>query len=120
LYLQRVLGYGAAETSLAGLPIAVVLALVSLGLAAPLNTRFGPRRVLLVGLALIMGALALFTLTPVDGGYIVNVLPSMLLLGAGAGVAMPAVMTWPCRAWNRATQGLLPAWRGLVHRSAGR
>ncbi|MEV6864599.1 MFS transporter [Streptosporangium subroseum] len=93
LYLQRILGYGAAETSLAGLPIALVLAVVSLGLAPRLNTRFGPRAVLLAGLTLMTTALALFIRSPVDGGYVLDVLPSMVLLGAGAGLAMPAVMT---------------------------
>lgn len=93
LYMQRILGYGPAETSLAGLPVALVLAAVSLGLSARLNTRFGPRAVLPAGLVLLAAALAWLTRAPVDGGYAVDVLPSMVLLGVGAGLAMPAVLT---------------------------
>jgi MFS family permease len=55
--------------------------------------RFGPRATLIPSLVLIGAALLLFARTPVDGGYVVDVLPSMLLLGAGAGLAFPALMT---------------------------
>ncbi|MBB6569235.1 EmrB/QacA subfamily drug resistance transporter [Kribbella sandramycini] len=112
LYLQRVLGYGAAETSLAGLPIAVVMAVVSLGLSARLNTRFGPRPVLLAGLVLLTSALLWLTRAPIDGAYLVDVLPSMLSLGVGAGLAMPAVMTM-------AMSGVRPSEAGLASGLAG-
>ncbi|MFD1938524.1 MFS transporter [Nonomuraea mangrovi] len=112
LYMQRVLGYGAAETSLAGLPVALALAVVSLGLSARLNTRFGPRAVLSAGLTLLTAALALFIRAPVDGGYVVDVLPSMVLLGVGAGLAMPAVMTL-------AMTGVRPSDAGLASGLAG-
>ncbi|WP_431898549.1 MFS transporter [Nonomuraea sp. bgisy101] len=112
LYMQRVLGYGAAETSLAGLPVALALAVVSLGLSARLNTRFGPRAVLPAGLTLLTAALALFIRAPVDGGYVVDVLPSMVLLGVGAGLAMPAVMTL-------AMTGVRPSDAGLASGLAG-
>ncbi|GAA1720271.1 MFS transporter [Nonomuraea bangladeshensis] len=112
LYMQRVLGYGAAETSLAGLPVAVVLAAVSLGLSARMITRFGPRAVLLAGLSLLTAALVWLTRAPVDGRYAVDVLPSMALLGVGAGLAMPAVMTL-------AMSGVRPGDAGLASGLAG-
>nr|QRV62356.1 drug resistance transporter [Verrucosispora sp.] len=93
LYLQRVLGYTPVGASFAFLPIAVVLAVVSLGLSARLNVRFGPRNVLLAGLALIAAALLLAARAPVNAEYLVDVLPMAVFLGAGAGLAMPAVMT---------------------------
>ena len=40
-----------------------------------------------------MAGLALFARAPVDGTYFADVLPSMLLLGIGAGLAFPALMT---------------------------
>lgn len=92
LYLQLVLGYSPVEASFAFLPIAVVLAVVSLGFAARLSTRFGPRAVLLAGLGLIVAALALAARAPVDANYLVDVLPIAVLLGAGSGLAMPTVM----------------------------
>lgn len=92
LYLQRVLGYDPAATGLAGLPLAALLAVVSLGMSARLVTRFGARAVLLIGLGLIAAGLALMARAPIDGRYIVDVLPVMLLVGGGMGLAMPALM----------------------------
>ncbi|WP_327678125.1 MFS transporter [Kitasatospora sp. NBC_00458] len=83
LYLQNVLGYGAAATGLAMLPAAVAVGAVSLLLSARLNARFGERNVLLAGLALLVAALGLLVRLPVDAGYAVHLLPTMLLVGGG-------------------------------------
>ncbi|MFE2311402.1 MFS transporter, partial [Streptomyces sp. NPDC059411] len=90
LYLQNVLGYGAAETGLAMLPAAVVIGGISLGASAPLNSRFGERNVLLTGLALLVAALGLLTRLPVQADYVTDLLPVMLL-AAGFGLALPAL-----------------------------
>ncbi|MFP3990594.1 MFS transporter [Streptomyces sp. E11-3] len=90
LYLQRVLGYGAAKTGLAMLPAAVVIGAVSLGVSARLNARFGERRVLLTGLLLLIGVLGLLTRIPVRADYVTDLLPVMLL-AAGFGLALPAL-----------------------------
>jgi fucose permease len=66
---------------------------LSLGFSARLITRFGARATLLPGLALIVVGLALFQRAPVDGNYLKDILPVMLLLGIGAGLAFPALMT---------------------------
>src|SRR5579862_4514068 len=65
LYMQRVLGYGAAASGLGLLPTAVVIGAVALGLSARLAASVGPRVMLLAGLALITGGLALLTQVPV-------------------------------------------------------
>lgn len=92
LYLQKVKGYGAAGTGLAMLPAALVIGAVSLGVSARLNARFGERRVLLAGLALLALALGLLTRLPVDADYVTDLLPVMLL-AAGFGLALPALTT---------------------------
>jgi hypothetical protein len=92
LYLQKVLGYGAAETGLAMLPAAAVIGAVSLGVSARLNARFGERNVLLAGLVLLMGVLGLLTRVPVHADYVTDLLPVMLL-AAGFGLALPALTT---------------------------
>ncbi len=61
--------------------------------SARLILRFGARATLIPGLALIVAGLALFARAPVDGSYWVDVLPAMLLLGIGAGLRFPALMT---------------------------
>ncbi len=93
LYLQHVLGYDALQTGVAFLPATVVMGVLSLGYSHKLVMRYGARTTLLPALGLIMIALAIFTQAPVDGVYAVHVLPVMVLLGIGAGLAFPALMT---------------------------
>lgn len=93
LYLQRVLGFDAIETGAAFLPVSLAIGTLSLGFSARLNGRFGPRAVLLTALPLIAAGLAWLTRAPVDGSYVVDVLPAMLVLGVGGGLAFPALMT---------------------------
>jgi EmrB/QacA subfamily drug resistance transporter len=87
LYLQRVLGYSPLDVGLAFLPTSLIMGGFSLGLSALLVMRFGIRIPLAVGLTLAAIGLALFARAPVDGNYWVDVLPSMVLLGCGAGMA---------------------------------
>jgi EmrB/QacA subfamily drug resistance transporter len=93
LYLERVLGYDALEIGLAFLPVTVAMGLLSIRYSERLVTRFGARRTLVPGLVLIMAGLLLFTRTPVGGDYLTDVLPAMVLLGTGAGLSFPALMT---------------------------
>ncbi|WP_411083823.1 MFS transporter [Streptomyces sp. cmx-18-6] len=90
LYLQKVLGYGAAATGFALLPAAVVIGSVSLGFSARLCARFGERTVLLTGIALLIVALGLLTRLPVRADYVSDLLPVMLL-ASGFGLALPAL-----------------------------
>jgi EmrB/QacA subfamily drug resistance transporter len=93
LYMQRVLGYSALQIGLAFLPVAVLVGAFSLGISPRLNMRFGPRAVLVPGLGLGAAGLALFTQTPVRASYPADLLPSMVLVGIGAGLSFPALMT---------------------------
>jgi EmrB/QacA subfamily drug resistance transporter len=93
LYLQRVLGYDALEVGMAFLPTTLVIGILSLGFSERLNMRFGPKATLLPSLVLIAAALVLFARVPVDGVYVTDVLPPMVLLGLGAGVSFPSLMT---------------------------
>ncbi len=87
LYLQRVLGYSALEVGLAFLPATITIGGFSLGLSAKLVMRFGIRTPLTAGFVLFAVGLALFARAPVDGAYAADVLPGMLLLGLGGGIA---------------------------------
>ena len=88
LYLQLVLGYSPLQVGLAFLPSNVIMAAFSIGLSAKLVMRFGIRTPLATGLLLAAAGLALFARLPVDGNFVVDVLPSMVLLGFGAGMAL--------------------------------
>jgi EmrB/QacA subfamily drug resistance transporter len=92
LYLQRVLGFDSLEVGLGFLPATVIIGVLSLGFSAKLNMRFGPRAVLLPGLALIAAGLALMSQVSAGGSYWSEVLPTMVLMGTGAGLSFPSIM----------------------------
>ncbi|WP_431145445.1 DHA2 family efflux MFS transporter permease subunit [Pseudomonas alvandae] len=87
LYLQLVLGFTPMQVGLAFLPANVIMAIFSLGLSARLVMRYGTRTPLAAGLLLAAIGLALFARAPLDGQFVGDVLPGMLLLGLGAGMA---------------------------------
>ena len=92
LYLQLVLGYSPLEVGLAFLPANLIMGAFSIGLSAKLVMRFGIRPPIAVGLGLASVGLLLFARAPVDGTFLVDVLPSMILLGFGAGMAFNPVL----------------------------
>ena len=87
LYLQRVLGYTAMQVGLAFLPANLIMAAFSVGLSAKVVMRFGIRLPLATGLLLAAAGLALFARAPASGTFALDVLPAMVLLGLGAGLA---------------------------------
>ncbi|MBB3259453.1 EmrB/QacA subfamily drug resistance transporter [Paraburkholderia bannensis] len=92
LYMQRLLSYSAMQVGLAFLPANLIMAAFSLGLSAKLVMRFGIRAPLALGLLLAAIGLFLFARAPVGGSYLLDVLPGMVLLGLGAGVAFNPVL----------------------------
>ncbi|MER6924448.1 MFS transporter [Streptomyces spiralis] len=93
LYLQKVLGFDEIHTGLGVFPVSVAIGALSLGLSPKAIARFGPRTVLLPGLALIAAGLGALGRVPAGGSYAVDVLPALLPLGIGFGLAMPALAT---------------------------
>src|SRR5438876_10946921 len=92
LYLQLVLGYSPLKVGLAFLPGNLIMGALSIGISAKLVMKYGYRRPLAVGLFSAALGLALFARAPVDGHFLVDVLPSMVLLGFGAGIAFNPVL----------------------------
>jgi EmrB/QacA subfamily drug resistance transporter len=90
LYLQQVLHYSAARSGLAFTAIAGTVAVTS-NVAQRFVTRFGPRRVLAVGLLCAAASEALLTRLPVDGHYVTDLLPAFILIGLGIGISFVAV-----------------------------
>ena len=87
LYLQLVLHYEPLQVGLAFLPGNLVMAVFSVGISAKLVMRYGLRAPLATGLSLAGIGLLLLVRAPIDGSYFVDVFPSMVLLGVGAGIA---------------------------------
>jgi EmrB/QacA subfamily drug resistance transporter len=105
--LQAIMGYGALATGLAFVPILAGNLATATQLSPRLLPRIGPRPLLVVGLLLLASGLALLTQLTPDASYVGLILPSELLLGIGAGLAMPTVM-------NLATSRIEPRDAGVA------
>jgi EmrB/QacA subfamily drug resistance transporter len=115
LYLQLVQGYDALQIGLAFLPICIIMAALTGRYSEPLIMRFGARRLLFPGLGLVAAGLILFTRAPVDGNYLRDILPVLILMGFGIGICFPALMTIAMSGATRADAGLAS---GLVNTTA--
>jgi MFS family permease len=107
LYLQRVLGYSALEVGFAFLPATILWGASSLLLSDKLVMRFGIKAPLVGGLAFYLVALLLFSRAPVDGNYLIDVLPGMLILGIGGGITFNPILL-------AAMSGVQPSEAGLA------
>jgi EmrB/QacA subfamily drug resistance transporter len=112
LYMQRVLGYDALEVGLAFLPVALLIGVLSVGFAERLIMGIGPRAALIPGLVFVAIGLVLFARVPVDASYVTDMLPSMILLGIGAGLVFPSLMTLAMSGATQEDSGLAS---GLVN-----
>jgi EmrB/QacA subfamily drug resistance transporter len=107
LYAQHVLGYDALQTGLTFLPATLTMGVLSLGPAAWIVSRVGPKTPLAVGTLLLAIGLALFARAPVDGAFFPDIVVPMFLLGLGAGISfMPLFLI--------ATGDVSPSDSGLV------
>ena len=112
LYLQGILDYSPLGVGLAFLPSCLVMGTLSLGYAERLIMGVGPRATLIAGLVSAAAGLLLFAQAPVDGNYVLHILPVMLLLGGGAGLAFPALMPLAMSGATESDSGLAS---GLVN-----
>jgi EmrB/QacA subfamily drug resistance transporter len=115
LYLQNVTGYDAMEIGLAFLPVTVCMGTLSVRYSERLITRFGARSTSLAGLVLMAVGLALFAVAPADASYLTQLLPTMALLGLGAGTCFPALVGLAMSGVNMEQAGLAS---GLVNTTA--
>jgi EmrB/QacA subfamily drug resistance transporter len=92
LYVQRVLGWDALEIGVGFLPVTLIMGIMSLRFSDRVVARYGAQPALLGGTVLAAVGLLLFVFAPVDGVYLLHILPGMSLLGLGMGVAFPALM----------------------------
>jgi sugar phosphate permease len=115
LYMQRLLGYDALDVGLAFLPATLTMGAMSLRVAPRVSLRYGPKPTLVASMALILGGLLLFARTPLDASYVRDILPPMVLLGLGAGLGFPSLMTLAMSGATPSDAGLAS---GLVNTAA--
>ena len=92
LYMQLVLLYAPLKIGLAFLPANLIMAVFSVWLSAKIIDRFGFKWPLSVGMILIALGLVLFALAPIDGDLWLNIMPAMIALGFGCGMAFNPVL----------------------------
>ena len=115
LYLQQVLGYDPLEVGFAFLPSTLVMGAMSLRYSERLSMRFGPKATLIPAMFSIGAGLLLFARTPLDGNYLTDIVPPMVLIGLGAGTGFPALMTLSMSGATPSDSGLAS---GLVNATA--
>jgi EmrB/QacA subfamily drug resistance transporter len=86
LYVQDVLGYSALKTGVTFVATAGT-AVISAGVAQALTTRFGPKPIIVIGLALLTGGMIWYSQIPVHGSYASDLLPGYLMVGVGIAFA---------------------------------
>jgi EmrB/QacA subfamily drug resistance transporter len=92
LYLQEVLGYSPMDVGLAYLPSMLIWGASSLFLSDRLVLRLGIKTPLIVGLGLMTVGLLLLARAPVEGNFLVDVLPATLAVGLGAGIGFNPIL----------------------------
>ena len=91
LYMQSVLGYSSIQTGLAYLPVCFVIG-ISAGIASQLITKVGTRPLVVVGALVTALGVGLFSRIPVDGSYVSDLLPGMIIMSLGIGAVFVAVI----------------------------
>jgi EmrB/QacA subfamily drug resistance transporter len=84
LYMQTVLGYSPLATGAAYLPLTFAVG-ISAGIGAKLLTKVGTRPVIFTGALLASGGLLLLAQVPVNGSYVSDILPGLLVVSFGLG-----------------------------------
>jgi EmrB/QacA subfamily drug resistance transporter len=106
-YLQRLLGYSPVKTGLAFLPMVVANVIVSTTTSVVLLRRLGPRPLIIAGMAIGAGGMALLTRLGLHSKYATDVLPALVLIGIGLGFVVATAI-------NTATAGVRPADSGIA------
>jgi EmrB/QacA subfamily drug resistance transporter len=104
LYVQDILHYSPVKTGLTFLATAGT-AVLSAGVAQALTTRFGPKPIIVIGLALLTAAMVWYSQIPVHGKFASDLLPGYLMVGVGIAFAFVPVS--------------IAALAGVVEREAG-
>jgi EmrB/QacA subfamily drug resistance transporter len=92
LYMQNVLGWSPIQTGAAYLPLTVVV-IISAGISSQLMTRIGTRPLIVGGALIAAGGEYWLSRIPVDGSYVSDLLPGMLIMALGLAPVFVAVTT---------------------------
>jgi MFS family permease len=112
--MQRILGYDALQVGLAYLPLTIVMGTMSFRFTGQLNLKYGPEATVVPAMIFVVAGLLWLARTPIDANYVLDLLPSMILIGLGAGLGFPSLMTLAMSGVSESDSGLAS---GLVNTS---
>ncbi|MFL5870450.1 MAG: MFS transporter [Solirubrobacterales bacterium] len=92
LYMQNVLGFSPIQTGAAYVPLTFGVA-VAAGVSSQLLARIGTRPLIVAGSLLASGGVFWLSRIPVDGSYLNDLLPGMMVMSIGLGAVFVAVTT---------------------------
>ena len=87
LYLQQVLGYSAFPSGAALLPMTILIMIGMIAIAPRAINRFGPKPMVVTGLAVLAAGLGWLALIRPTGSFLVDVLPASLVAALGMSLA---------------------------------
>jgi EmrB/QacA subfamily drug resistance transporter len=118
LYLQNVLGMGPLATGLAFIPLAVTAG-IGAHAAGHIVSRHGVRGPLTGAFAVTAGGMTLLAHVGETGSYVRDVLPGMLVAGAGLGVAVVSVSIAILTGAREAETGMISGLNATGHEVGG-
>jgi MFS family permease len=92
LYMQNVLGFSQIGAGSAYLP-ATFAVVIGAGVSSQLLSRFGTRPLIVAGALLGAGGVFWLSRIPVDGSYVANLLPPLVIMALGLGAVFVSVTT---------------------------
>jgi EmrB/QacA subfamily drug resistance transporter len=92
LYMQNVLGYSPIQTGVAYLPVCFAIGIAA-GISSQLLARTGTRPVIVAGSLIAAGGVYWLSRIPVDGSYVRDLLPGMIVMSIGFGPVFVGVTT---------------------------
>lgn len=116
--LQVVSGYSPLESGIALLPVTVIMLLLSARSGA-LASRIGPRLQMTVGPLVIAAGLALLVRVDMNGNYLTEVLPGMLVFGLGLAINVAPLTATAMDSAPAEHAGVASAINNDVARAAG-
>jgi EmrB/QacA subfamily drug resistance transporter len=88
-YVQGILGYSAVRTGVAFLPLPLALVTSAIIIGPRLGRVIGPKITVPLGLTIAASGILLLTRITTEDLYVEHLLPSLILLGLGMGLAIP-------------------------------
>jgi hypothetical protein len=108
-YLQQTLGYSPLKTGLAFVPMTAALVITSAVTSTRVLPRTGPRPLFAAGMALAAVGLVLLAQLGLHASYATQVLPGLILAGAGIGIVFPPATNIATLGVNAADAGAASA-----------